>query len=132
VAGAPSDPRPKDGLRIVKMTAIGALSTARSALIAQGSAVAVAAENIVNVRTPGYVARLVDFTSLSRGGGEAGGVQALVRTPTVDAISQTQDADVDLGHEFSNLIQARTAYRAAAAVFSVADGLARESVDLTA
>ncbi len=106
--------------------------TARSALIAQGNAVAVAAENIVTVSTPGYVARSVDFTSVTRGGGEAGGVQALVRTPTVDAISQTQDADVDLGREFSNLIQARTAYQAAAAVFSVADGIARDSIDLTA
>lgn len=86
---------------------IDALSISGSALTAQATNVAVIADNVANVETPGYTAKQAQLVSMNPG-------------VAVGAIVDTGQP-VDLTNQMVDLIMAKTAYEAAAKVFSVAN-----------
>jgi len=98
------------------------LATAISGLHANALRAGVAANNIVNQHTPGFKAGEVRTTSIVTAGSALGGVRAQV----------FESGDVEVAMEFSRLILAETAYRAAAATVRVAEEMARETVDIVA
>jgi flagellar basal-body rod protein FlgC len=102
------------------MAISGVLATAISGLTANARRAQVAADNIVNVNTPGFAAARVLTTSIVAGG-EGGGVLARVVEGT---------GGVDLGREFVDLIGAQVAYDANAQVIRAGEDLARRIVDI--
>jgi flagellar basal-body rod protein FlgC len=104
------------------MAISGVLSTAISGLNANARRAQVAADNIVNVNTPGFKAAGVRTTTVVAGG-EGGGVLA-----SVVAGSE----GVDLAREFVELIGAQVTYNANANVIRAGEDLARRIVDIVA
>ncbi|MCW9039111.1 MAG: flagellar basal body protein [Rhodospirillales bacterium] len=106
-----------------------ALGSVTSALQANASRVAVAAENIVNVHTEGYKAKgFVQETIVTKnanGDFTAGGVRGLVRTPP-------NPQEVDLASEFIGLTVAESAYKGASLVARTVDEMADTLVDIKA
>jgi flagellar hook protein FlgE len=86
---------------------IDALSIARSALLAQTIGLGVTADNVANAITPGFTAKQAAFVAMNPG-------------VAVGAIVDSGQG-VDLANQMVNLILAKTAYAAAAAVFRTAD-----------
>jgi len=80
---------------------IDALSIAGSALAAQTISLAVTADNVANVTTPGFTAKQAQLVAMNPG-------------VAVGAIIDTGQS-VDLADQMINLILAKTAYEAAAA-----------------
>jgi len=114
------------------MTAINALSTAVSGLLVNTSKVAATADNIANVHTEGYGRVEVHAKSIppQHGGGVTGVVS---REPVQDIVQANQGAQtpsVDVAAEFTNLIQAKSAYSANLKTLQTAEEILRESVDL--
>jgi len=105
----------------------GVLTATVSALRAEGTRVAAVADNVVNIRTPGYAPKTVRTTSVVDDAGSnavrnpGGGIRATVIE---------EDGEVDLGGEFTRLIQARTAYGANVAFLRTADEIAGQTVDI--
>jgi len=105
----------------------GVLTATVSALRAESTRVAAVADNVVNIRTPGYAPKTVRTTSVDAAAGPntvrnpGGGIRATVFE---------DDGDVDLGGEFTRLIQARTAYDAGVAFLRTADEVAGQTVDI--
>ena len=85
------------------------------------------AENVANVNTDGFRARRYDAGTDS---------VTLSDQPRPDAAGPNQDAlppsDVDLATEFVNLKKFEIGYRASGVVFSVADRMTGELLDLLA
>lgn len=104
------------------MSVNGPLAIAISGLLANALRAGVAANNIVNQNTPGFKAGEVRTSPIVTAGSALGGVQAQV----------FEAGDVEVAMEFSRLILAETAYRAAAATVRVAEEMARETVDIVA
>jgi flagellar hook protein FlgE len=104
------------------MSVNGPLVIAISGLQANALRANVAANNIVNQNTAGFKTGEVRTSSIVTAGSALGGVQAQV----------FEAGDVDVATEFSRLILAETAYRAAAATMRVAEEMARESVNIVA
>ena len=90
---------------------IDALSIAGSALAAQTIGLAVTADNVANVETPGFAAKQAQFVAMNPG-------------VAVGAIIDTGQG-VDLADQMVNLILAKTAYEAAANVFRTADQMTK-------
>jgi flagellar hook protein FlgE len=107
---------------IAAMSVSGPLAVAVSGLRADALRANVVANNIVNANTPGFKAGEVRTGSIVTAGSALGGVQAQV----------FEAGDVEVALEFSRLIQAETAYRAAAATVRVGEEIARVTVDLVA
>lgn len=102
------------------------LSTAVSGLRTSATQVAVAADNVVNVNNPDHKrleARPVSLTTGSPGRGA--GVAAEI------SIAE-HGGEVDLAHEFVNLIRADAAYSANAEVIRAAQELDRTLLDTKA
>jgi len=104
------------------MSVTGPLAVAISGLQANALRANVAANNIVNQNTPGFRAGEVRTSSIVTAGSALGGVQAQV----------FEAGEVEVAMEFSRLILAETAYRAAAATVRVAEEMARETIDIVA
>ncbi|MBO6520838.1 MAG: hypothetical protein JJ900_07135 [Rhodospirillales bacterium] len=101
------------------------LSSATSGLRASSLRVATAADNIVNINTPGYEANRVSQKTVYSGTNPGGGT-------AVDAQVIGSGLAPDLGQEITNLIQAESVYRANAAVLSTASELSRETLNALA
>lgn len=94
------------------------LATAVSGLLLQGQRAGTIANNVVNVGTPGF--RPSDLRTV---GTAPGGVRA----------QAVVDGDgVDLGREFTRLIETEIAYTANARVIRAGDELLRATVDILA
>ncbi len=104
------------------MSVTGPLAIAVSGLQANALRAAVAANNIVNQNTAGFAAGQVRTASVVTVGSNLGGVQAQV----------FEGGDVEVATEFTRLILAETAYKAAAATIRVAEDLAQKTVDIVA
>jgi flagellar hook protein FlgE len=104
------------------MSITGSLAIAISGLQANGLRASVAANNIVSQNTAGFKAGQVRTSAVVTAGSSLGGVQAQV----------FEAGDVELATEFSRLILAETAYRAAAATIRVAEEMARNTVNIVA
>jgi flagellar hook-associated protein FlgK len=98
------------------------LSTAVSGLNASARQAQVAADNIVNLNTPGFSAASVRTTSLAVAGAPAG----IVAQTTVGA------SGVDLAGELVSLTLAQVSYNANAQVIRVGDSLGHTLIDITA
>lgn len=103
------------------MAVTGPLAIAISGLQANALRANVAANNIVNQNTAGFEAGQVRTSSVVTAGASSG-VQAEVFAAGA----------VDVATEFSRLILAETAYKAAAATIRVAEDLAQKTVDIIA
>ena len=90
---------------------IDALSIAGSALAVQTISLAVTADNVANVETPGFMAKQAQLVAMNPG-------------VSVGAIIDTRHS-VDLADQMVNLILAKTAYEAAANVFRTADQMTK-------
>lgn len=99
-----------------------AFSIARSGLATESLRVRVAAENIANSSTPGYVPRRVDATSL-----ETGGVRAVARP--VAAFDASLPA-IDVVQEIASLVEAQAAYQANLAVIETVDEMFESLLDV--
>ena len=86
---------------------IEALNIASSALTAQSVNLSVIANNVANATTPGYTAKQAAFVPMNPG-------------VAVGAIVDTGQS-VDIATELVNAILARTAYQAAAKIFTTAN-----------
>ncbi len=110
-----------------------AISAAVSGLRANAERVQVAADNIVNVSTPGFVPSEVVTTSvvtrnLDSFAGTGGGVRSHVRpnNPVPPELQDTQT--VDLGLELSRLNEAQIAYGLAADLIRTGNEMLREGI----
>lgn len=90
---------------------IDALSIAGSALAAQTISLAVTADDVANVETPGFTAKQAQFVAMNPG-------------VSVGAIIDTGQG-VDLADQMVSLVLAKTAYEAAANVFRTADQMTK-------
>ncbi len=104
------------------------LTTANSALLANASRVAAIADNVVNVRTPGFKPKDVRTTTLAteQSSGNAfapGGVQTVVIEDS---------GPVDLVTQFTRLIESKAAFSASAELLRTGEELHREIVDIKA
>jgi flagellar hook protein FlgE len=104
------------------MTITSALSSAVSLLVARARVVGVTADNVANVSTPGFRVAEVRFTSVSAGG-EPSGIAATVHRSAAVSAQLLAASNVDLGDQFSRLIQARTAYGASVATLKTASDM---------
>ncbi|MBC8268175.1 MAG: hypothetical protein H8E36_05460 [Rhodospirillaceae bacterium] len=102
------------------------LSTAVSGLVSNSARVATGAENIANVNTDSYQAKDATtgfgrqtFTSNAFG---SGSVQ-------IEAI---EPSNVNLAKEFIDIIAAKAAYEASARIFSTAEEMHRDVLDIKA
>ena len=95
-----------------------ALASAVSGLYANAAKVHVAAHNVVNARTDGFRAQLVNQTSQA-----PAGVRFEISSGT---------APVDLGREWVNMTEARVGYDANAKVISTLDRMSGALLDITA
>ncbi|MGJ3258910.1 MAG: flagellar basal body rod C-terminal domain-containing protein [Rhodospirillales bacterium] len=100
-------------------------TSATSGLRAASVRVSSAAENIVNINTPGFeagtVAQRTVYSGTSPGGGSAVNAQII-----------GSGLAPDLGQEFARLIEAETTYRTNAKVLSTASELSRTTLDALA
>lgn len=99
------------------------LSGAVSGLLAGATRASVAANNIVNVNTPGFTPSRAETTSLVAGTGPRS-------TGSGVNVVFVQEVGLDLGNEFGRIIDAEAAYRASAQVLRTADEMARRLVDI--
>ncbi|MEM9358983.1 MAG: flagellar basal body protein [Pseudomonadota bacterium] len=100
-----------------------AFETARSGLAAEALRFEVAARNIANASTDGYVPQRVEQSSV----GSGGTVRADVRTVT-NSVSGSPPR-VDLLREATTLVQAKAAYEANLAVISAVDDMTQSLLD---
>lgn len=98
------------------------LAIAISGLNASALRANVAANNIANANTPGFKAGEVRTTTIVTVGSAFGGVSGQV----------FEGGNVDVAMEFTRLIRADIAYRAAARIVSVSEDMARTAVDIVA
>ncbi len=101
------------------------LNTAASGLRAASLRANSAANNIVNINTPGYEATAVSqktvYSGTSPGGGSAVNAQLI-----------GSGLAPDLGQEIANLIEAEQVYKANARVLNTASELSRETLNALA
>jgi flagellar hook protein FlgE len=103
-------PTQNEGKQVRPMSISGAASSAVSALAVHSKRVGAIAQNVANVGTKGYKA--VDLRTATLVTKE--GVEGSLYTPggVVGKLVESSSAGVDLGGEFSRLVQARSAYQA--------------------
>ncbi len=99
------------------------LTSATSGLRAASIRVNSAADNIVNINTPGFEAGTVVQRTV-RSGGNPGGGSAVYAQVVGSGLAP------DLGEEIARLIEAETVYRTNAEVLSTASKLSRETLDV--
>lgn len=99
------------------------LSTATSGLRAASVRANSAANNIVNINTPGYAASNVVQNTIRTNGNISGG-------SGVEAQLIGSGLSPDLGQEIIQLIEAETTYRANARVLETANETSREVLDI--
>ena len=104
------------------MSISGPLAIAISGLQANALRANVAANNIVNQNTAGFKAGEARTSSVVTVGSNLGGVRAQV----------FETGDVEVATEFSRLILAETAYRAAAATIRAVEEMSRNTIDIAA
>lgn len=109
------------------MTISGIMSSAVSALNANGSRIGAAADNIANVSTEGYAAKEVHTTTLvtrqtSQTAYAPGGVSIVVH----------ERGQVDMGKEFALMIQAKLAYGLNAQALKTGEQMSRNLLDVVA
>ena len=102
-----------------------ALNAARSGLAAETLRLEVAAHNIANASTAGYVPKRVEQTALA----DTGGVSAVVR-PVAPPQLFTAGSQVDVVKETTTLIQAQAAYKANLAVIATVDDMTNSLFEL--
>ena len=110
-----------------------AISAAVSGLRANAERVHAVADNVANVSTPGYVARdVITASVVTRNNGTyagtGGGVRTFSRPANPVPVSLQETQTVDLAVEFSHLIEARTAYGAAADLIRTESEMLREHI----
>ena len=102
------------------------LSSAVSGLVANSARVATSAENIANVNTDGYLAREARQSA----------VPGVVSGPAFGAgavqVSAIEPSNVNVGKEFTNMMAAKAAYEANAAVVRTAEKMLKDSLDIKA
>jgi|GEM_PF-2050853 len=110
----------------------GSLYTAVSGLNANVHKVNVAASNIANAATPGYVPNEVLTSSVGVDNGDgyvASGVATVVR-PAVESATVAQDmSQVNLVQEFTTMMLAERAYAASASVIRTASDMMQTTLD---
>ena len=99
------------------------LSGAVSGLFAGAARATAAANNIVNLNTPGYAPIRAETTSLVAGPG-------LGATGSGVNVAFVQEFGLNLANEFGKIIEADIAYRASAQVVRAADEMAKRLVDI--
>ncbi len=101
----------------------GAMSSAISSLNANAAVLAAVAENTANVNSKDFDAVEIRTTSLASGPDYAsGGVQIYI----------LRQGEVDLGKEFTRLIQARAAYAFSTQLLRVSDQMLGEPLNIKA
>lgn len=111
----------------------GALSSAVSGMASNARRTQVAADNIANITTPGFIPKEVVTTSVlarARGasGYQAGGVRTFVKPDVALSVASLELSNVDVADEYTRLIQARAAYKASAAVVRTGSEMMREPI----
>ena len=107
-----------------------AISTAVSGLRANSLGVAVAANNIANVATPGFVPDRVATVSVVTGpSSSAGGVTASVQPSMLLASASVDQPNVDLAGEFTRMIQAKAAYAQSLALIRTGEQMLKQRFD---
>ncbi|WNJ98368.1 flagellar basal body protein [Thalassospiraceae bacterium LMO-JJ14] len=101
------------------------LTTAASGLRATSVRASSAANNIVNINTPGFEASTLSQQTVYSGSNPGGGT-------AVEAQLIGSGLAPDLGQELTTLIEAETVYRANAEVFRTASELSRRTLDALA
>ncbi len=104
-------------------------SIAASGLQAAGAQLAVTAQNIANLDTPGYQARRLDTVSLSSGGVALGGTTIDPTHGPIDADGK-EGSNVDLTREVIDLKRESILYNANAKVLKVASDLTGTLLDI--
>lgn len=99
------------------------LSGAVSGLLAGATRAAAAANNIVNLNTPGYTPVGAETTSLVAGTGSRA-------TGSGVNVVFVQELGLSLANEFGKIIEADVAYRASVQVVRTADEMAKRLVDI--
>ncbi len=102
------------------------LSTAVSGLLAGSERVATSAQNVVNVNTDGYLAQDIRENSAA-----AVTVGKPIGAGMVQ-IDGLEPSNVDIGKEFMDMIVAKSAYEANAAVVRSTEEMLNEAVDIKA
>ena len=100
------------------MTISSIMTSAVSAINANGKKIAAAADNVANVNTDDYKAKEVRTTSLVVNN-VSSGVQAQV----------LEQGQVDIGTEFTRMIMARTAYSLATKLIGTSEEMADQLID---
>ena len=103
------------------------MSSAVSALNANASKVGATADNIVNLTTAGYVAKDVRTSTLVTE--QTSGTEY---TPGGVQFSIHEQGQVDLAHEYTNLIQAKVAYSFNVQTIEVAEEMSDALLDIKA
>ncbi len=111
------------------------LSAAVSGLANASLRVAVSADNLANVNTPGFRAKEVRSSTIvtrpaTGSGFAAGGITGVLRTTTGPTL--VNGSNVDVAAEFINLTMATLAYKANLQVIATGQELAREVIDIKA
>jgi flagellar basal-body rod protein FlgC len=88
------------------------MNIARTGMTAQSSRLSAVADNIANLDTTGYQARVTNFTNLPAGNG----VQANVTTSTAP-LDPTGGSNVDPTVEMTNMIEGQASFVANTAAF---------------
>lgn len=115
-----------------------AISTAVSGLRANSLSVAVTANNVANVATPGFIperlvtASVVSGRPASSGGTAGGGVTTSVQPSVPRAMASLDQSNVDLAGEFTRLVQAKAAYAQSLDVIRASDQMLKHRLDETA
>lgn len=115
-----------------------AISTAVSGLRSSALEVSVAANNVANVSTPGFVpdevvrSSVVTGRSPSSGGAVGGGVTTSIRPSLPFLGASLEQSGTDLANEFVRLSQAKAAYAQSLDLISSTEQMLKHRVDETA
>jgi flagellar basal-body rod protein FlgC len=106
------------------------MSIAASGLNAAQTQLAVTANNVANVNTPGYQAQRVDLVDLSPNGVGVGGITTDSSPVPADANGKPTGSNVDLAGQSVDLMREKTLYTANAAVIKTADQMLGTLLDM--
>jgi flagellar basal-body rod protein FlgC len=102
------------------------LSSAVSGLVASSARITASAENIANVNTDGYLAHDTQNNSPS------GLVSGKAFVPAAVQVAAIEPSNVSIGKEFIDMMAAKAAYKANAAVIRTAEDMLEDSLDIKA
>jgi flagellar basal body rod protein FlgG len=97
----------------------------KAGLAAEELRVRVAARNIANISTPGYVQQRVEQTSI----GQSSGVATAVGPVKIGYLPEAE-SNVDLVGQVATLVQAKAAYEANLAVIVTVDQMTKGLLDI--